>query len=107
MGKIAGMGTQTWRQRLEQAVREKGRTFRDVSLKAGLAHGYVHAVISTDKDPTVENLIAVCQEIGVSLSFILYGFEMSPETEEILSLLETQPQNRSAILQLLQSRAAP
>lgn len=72
-----------WKIRLEKAASETGRSLRDISLKAGLAHGYLHSILKTDRDPTIDNLISVCKEINVSLSYIMFGLELSAETEEI------------------------
>lgn len=95
------MADEAWRRRLEDAIKDKGRTKRDISLKVGKGAGYVHSILSEGKDPTIENLIAVCQELGVSLTWIVYGFEISPQTERILSLIEQNPDDRAAVLQLL------
>jgi ribonucleoside-diphosphate reductase alpha chain len=76
-----------------------------VSLAAGLGAGYVHSILNEGKDPTIDNLIAVCNEIGVSLSAVLYGYEMSAENEEILRLLQnSSPGAREGLLALLREK---
>lgn len=94
-----------WKTRLEEALEKSGRSKRSVSLAAGLGPGYVHSIIKEGKDPTIENLMAVANVLNVSLSYLLYGYEVSKEAEEILSLLERKPQQRAAILQLLRDQA--
>jgi transcriptional regulator with XRE-family HTH domain len=101
---IPVMKKETWRDRLSKAVSDSGKSMRAVSLAAGLGPGYVHSILKDEKDPTIENLIAVANATGVSLSYLLYGFEVSPETEEVLQLLESRPGQRSAILQLLRAK---
>lgn len=96
-----------WKTRLEEALEKSGRSKRSVSLAAGLGPGYVHSILKEGKDPTIENLIAVANALEVSLSYLLYGYDVSKETEEILSLLEKRPQQRAAILQLLRGQATP
>lgn len=97
----------TWRDRLADAIRDSGRSQRSVSLAAGLGPGYVNSLLNEGKDPTVENATRVCKELGISLSWLIYGIEMSPETEEILRLLEERPDERAGILQILRARRKP
>ena len=101
---IGAMADEAWRKRLEDAIKESGRSKREVSLKAGKGAGYVHSILSEGKDPTIESLIAVAQVLNVSLTWIVYGFEMSPATEQLLSLIEQNPDDRAAVLQILQKR---
>lgn len=94
-----------WRNRLLAAIKASGKSQRDISLSSGLGAGYVNSLLKEGKDPTIDNLMKVCQTIGVSLSHILYGYQLSPETEEILSLLEqSTPGERSGLLTLLRER---
>jgi hypothetical protein len=53
---------------------------------------------------TIDNLIAICGALNVSLTKILSGVEMSAETEEILSLIEENPKVRDRILQILRQQ---
>lgn len=97
-----------WRERLTAALEQSGKSKRSVSLGAGLGPGYVHSILSEGKDPTIDNLIAVCAELGVSVSSILYGVQMSPETEAILRELEASSQaRREGLLQFLRDGKPP
>jgi len=104
---IAAMQQQTWRERLEDAIKSKGRSKRDVSIASGKGPGYVHSILKEGKDPTIDNLIAICGALNVSVYQILFGVEISPETEEILSLVEANPGARSGILQILRAPKTP
>jgi len=102
------MGTDDeWRKRLAEAVEKSGRSARDISLAAGLAHGYVHSLLGKeDKDPSVQNLQKICDELEVSLIAIWFGLEITPEAEEFLRVFESAtPEQRRALLALL--RPAP
>lgn len=90
-----------WRERLRLAIKASGKSQRQVSLAAGNAAGYANSLIKEGKDPSVGNLIGLCDQIGVSLSYILYGFDVSPETEEVLRLLQAHPAARKGVLQIL------
>lgn len=101
---IVRMQGDEWRARLEDAIKKSGRSKREISLAAGKGPGYVHSILKEGKDPTIDNLIAICGAINVSLTQILYGVQMNPETQEILSLIESNPNMRSGILQILREK---
>ncbi len=73
-------------------------------MTAGKGPGYIHSILKEGKDPTVDSLVAVCSTLGVSVSSILLGVNMSRETEEILQALEQAPDRRSAVLTLLEKQ---
>nr|WP_233284941.1 helix-turn-helix transcriptional regulator [Agrobacterium tumefaciens] len=102
---IQPMGIADWRARLQDALETSGKSAREVSLAAGKGPGYVHSILKEGKEPTVDNLIAICGVLNVSLSQIIYGIEMSAETAEILSLLENSPNARDGILKILRDKA--
>ncbi|WP_217645902.1 hypothetical protein [Paracoccus homiensis] len=77
---------------------------RQISLAAKAGQGYVHSILSEGKDPTVEKLMAVCDVIGASPTFILYGVDVRPEDAEIISAMRQSPATRSAVLALLHHR---
>lgn len=96
------MSEQAWRERLKAAVEDSGKSKRKISLEAGLGPGYVHSILSEGKDPTIDNLLAICREIGVSLSFIVYGMKVGPAEEELMALVQAAPEeDRQALLQIL------
>lgn len=101
---IPGMKSKDWKHRLVAEIEAKGLSQREVSLAAGRGPGYVNSLLKEGKDPTIDNLILVCDAAGLSLYTILYGVEMSPQTEEILKRLQAaNPEQRDAILKLLPS----
>lgn len=95
---------QTWRDRLVAAIERDGRSQRAVSIAAGLGPGYINALLREGREPTVGSAIRVCRELGISLPWLIYGIEMSPQTEEILRLLDDHPAERAGILQILRAR---
>ncbi|WP_296100305.1 helix-turn-helix transcriptional regulator [uncultured Agrobacterium sp.] len=97
------MGNADWRSRLRDAMERRGMSAREVSLAAGKGQGYVHSILKEGKDPTVDNLIAVCKVLNVTLAEVVYGIEMSPETAEILALIEGSPDTREGILKILRN----
>ena len=93
-----------WRKRLRDEIKNRDRSMRSISLAINKGPGYVHSILEDEKDPTISNLLEVCHEVGVSLSYILYGFDISAETEEILGLLEGYPASREGILNILREK---
>lgn len=98
------MDTNAWRHRLRETLTAKSLSKREVSLAAGAGAGYLHGILDEGKDPTIQKLAAVCSAIPVSLTYILYGFEISPEDEAILSAMHDAPEKRDAVLTLLRQR---
>lgn len=99
---IPGMKNGGWRGRLAAAVEHSGKSMRQISLRTGRGPGYLHSVLKAGKDPTVDYLVAICEEVGVSLSHVMYGFDISAEAEAFLRELQAaNPVEREALLTLL------
>ncbi len=101
------MSDETWRTRLAAAIEERKLSKRSVSLSAGMGPGYVHSLLSEGKDPSVDNLADVCRIVGVTLPWVLYGYDVSPENERFLRLFEARPDLREGILKILESQIGP
>lgn len=92
-----------WRVRLSEALDKSGKSKREVSLAAGCGPGYLHDVLHPDqpKDPTIERLLRICQELNVSLTWIAYGVEMNEADERLLRAFASLTQKqRDALLDL-------
>lgn len=90
-----------WRKRLIKIIDDavdNGRSMRDISLRAGLGPNYVRHIVSGENAPTIEKLAALAAELNVSLLYILKGFDVSQETEDLISIFEGMPAKRRAIL---------
>ncbi len=96
------MNIDGWRQRLRAALEKSGRSKRSISLAAGKGAGYLHSILSEGKEPTIESLSRICHAIDISMNYILYGKEVSPEDKEFIELIsKLSPEERKAILTLL------
>ena len=98
---VKGIMAEGWRDRLKQAVEVDGRSMRDISLKAGLSHGYLQGVLHDGKDPGIDRFLIICREMGVSAAYIMLGINISAETEAVISALEDDGPRRAAVLALL------
>lgn len=96
------MDTKGWRERLAHSIKESGRSMRSISMSAGMSHGYIRSLLEENKDPTIGSLAKICDVIGVSLPFIVYGYQLTAEQEEFINLFsKASPRDRNAILTLL------
>ena len=93
-----------WRIRLAQKIEESGKSMRAISIASGRAAGYVFSIMKEKKNPRAEALAEICSEVGTSISYVLYGFDISAEGEEFLKLFsQASPDMRAAILTLLRA----
>lgn len=105
---ILAMQNQDWRKRLSSAIEKSERSMRSISLGAKMGAGYVHSILKDGKDPGIDSLIAICDVMNVSLSQILYGIEIGPGDEELLSMIQnSDPEKRMALLRLLKDKTTP
>ena len=101
--------TDTWRERLREHLARKHLTMRGVSLAAGMGEGYVFSIMQpkNPKEPTVENLLAVCQASGASPAYVILGYEVPADAAELFELwAKASPATRQGILQILAQHKA-
>lgn len=81
---------------------------RSVSMKAGLSEAYLHTILEKGKEPGLDNLLALAKELRVSLSWLVYGYDISPESERLLEAWAAlPPDRREAFLALLGIKPPP
>ena len=93
-----------WLARLDAALKAKGVSHRAASIGAKLGPGVVNSWFKEGKDPGMSSLTAVCEAAGVSLAYVLFGFEISPQTAELVRLLEENPDRRDGMLKVIQAK---
>lgn len=96
--------TNAMRERLQALLEEHNVSMRVASIKGETTPGYLHSVIKGGAEPTVQKLAQICDANGFSLAYVLFGFEISPETERLMSLMEKEPRARDGILALLDKK---
>lgn len=87
-----------WLERLGKAVAEDGRPPRTISLAAGLGPNYLGELFNKGKVPSIDKLLKLCAELNVSATTILTGAPVSPESEEMLSILGALDREQQATL---------
>lgn len=95
-----------WRVRLKAALAERRRSMRAVSLAAGMGESYLAGILNDGKEPSIDNLLAICDHVPVSPLYIILGIDALPEDVEVLRALHKQPERRQAILSLLSISAS-
>lgn len=98
---------ETWRTRLKTALRAARLSQRAVSLAADMGPGYVHSILKEGKDPTIENLLRVCEVAKISPAYVILDYELTPDLDELLRLWAAAPvEARQGILQILAAHKA-
>lgn len=96
---------ENWRRRLIEAIHNDGRSYRALSLDAGLGPNYVNQLLAPDsRGPTASALIKLLNVLKVSPTFIITGSPMTPEMEELLDLAaRMSPESRDKLIDFLRS----
>ncbi len=99
LGRDALTVSPDWRDRLLDAVDADPRSDRAISMAAGLGPNFVNELRNTDKEPGIKKVLKLAGELGVSLSKLFLGGDLTPEDEEYFAeLLKLTPDQRRAIL---------
>lgn len=87
-----------WRQRLIAAIEKDERTPRAISLAAGLGPNYLNQMIERGTSPSIPALVALSGVLGLSLTYIFTGADMTPGQEELLRLSAELPDQQQDLL---------
>ncbi len=90
------------RVRLLQVVADKGLSLREVSLHSGNSESYLSGVLKRGRDPQLANFINVCEYLQVSVSWALYGYEITADDEALLQLLRAYPSLSERLMGLVE-----
>jgi len=98
-----------WRNRLIEAIKNDERSYRALSLEAGLGPNYVNQLLAPNsRGPTAAALIKLLNALKVSPTYIITGAPLSPETEELLDLVgRMTPESREKLIAFLRSEQVP
>lgn len=114
---LRGMANSEWLERLAAAIQDRwvahGRSLASLSKQAGLGPNYVSQMLAGMKDgtkePSARAVIDICEELGVSITWIFLGIEMTAEDESLLlAASKMDKENKKRLLDLLNSiQSAP
>ena len=92
---------------MEAAIKNSGRSMRDVSLSAGVSAGYVFGILRKGREPGLERMAAITSALGVSLEGVLFGIDMTGEDEQLLRVYATLSDEQKKALRTLARLMAP
>jgi transcriptional regulator with XRE-family HTH domain len=97
------MMTDDWKERLLAAIEADGRSYRAISMAAGLGPNFVNQFRREEKEPAAKHVIMLAKALNMSLSHLFLGNdEVTAEHEELFRLLQgSTPEGRALALQIL------
>lgn len=97
-----------WRKRLTDAIERDGRTPRAISIAADLGPNFITQMVSRGTAPSTPALVSLCAALGVSLTYIFTGAEMTPGEEELLTLAaDLEDDSKDLLIDLARKLQAP
>jgi hypothetical protein len=87
-----------WRARLLKAIESDGRSPRAISLAAKLGPNYLAQMIERGTAPSTPALVALCNVLGISVTYVFTGAHMTPDQEELLRLAAEMPDRQKDLL---------
>ena len=97
--------TTGWRERLLAAVDADPRPDRTISLAAGLGPNFINQLRHSNKQPGINNVLRLAEELQVSRSALFLGRDISADEEEFLTLLRSASDaQKSGLMLLLRGR---
>lgn len=95
-----------WRERLREAIKASPHGTTTISTRAGLNTSYLRKLLETNQAPNLRALTSICEVLGVSVSWITEGRQVSEETDRIVNAYLNLPPNlREMAVQMLEAIA--
>lgn len=91
------MNREPWQCRLLDAIEKDRRSDRAISLAASLGQNYVNEMKRTGKMPAADKVYKLCRALGVSMTYIFTGSQVTAKEERLLaalSLMSEEDQDR-------------
>jgi transcriptional regulator with XRE-family HTH domain len=100
-----------WEMRLRQAIRERwtdqGRSLAELGRQAGMGVNYVSQMLNDGKAPKAQAVVNLAEVLGISLTWLYLGVEMTAEDEQLLQLAaKVDESQKRQLLALLNSIAS-
>lgn len=97
--------TEAWEKRLREAIQDaldSGRSMRDISLAAKVGPNYVSQFMEKGSKPSVDKFLKLARELDVSPIYIIAGFHMTRQTQELVEVFEElSPERRESLLRFV------
>jgi transcriptional regulator with XRE-family HTH domain len=97
-----------WRTRLRGCLAQSGKTRSQVCSEAGLNPAYLTQILEQKgATPRIDNLQKLAKVLNTTVTYLVDGVDMGPESIECLSLYTAMtPERRSAVLIVMRDLAA-
>jgi transcriptional regulator with XRE-family HTH domain len=80
--------TDTWLDRLHEAIEKDGRSLRAISSAAGYGPNFVQQLLKYEKEPGIDKLARVLDVLGREAAlYVLAGIRMTDEDQEFLEII--------------------
>lgn len=83
-----------WRDRLAAAVAHSGKSYRELSRACGFGPNFVSEFMAGGKAPSADRVVKLADVLGLSLSYVFTGVNISQEDEDFLRLVAQLPEDR-------------
>ncbi len=95
-----------WRSRLAAVIETSGRSMRDISLSAGVSQNYLGSILHEGSEPSIERMMKLCDELGVSVTYLLLGVDLTGNAEQMLrAYAMLNEEQQKTVLALVKSMA--
>lgn len=92
-----------WRERLIAAIEADDRSYRAISLDAGLGPNYVGQLVQNN-GAEVESVLKLCAALNLSVSYVFTGVTMNTlEEDTLIRFSALSADQQQAIFQLVRS----
>jgi len=98
--------TSDWRTRLANAIERDPRSGREIARECGFGVNFVSELLAGEKTPSTDKVIKLAEVLGLSLSYVFTGLEMSRQDEDFLRIVaQMNDREKEALLALLEPRS--
>ena len=79
---------------------------RDISLSAGVSQNYLGSILHEGSEPSIERMMKLCDELGVSVTYLLLGVDLTGNAEQMLrAYAMLNEEQQKTVLALVKSMA--
>ena len=76
--------SEAWRERLDQALKDRNLSRTDVSAEAGFHPSYVSRILTGAVNPTVHRLQQICSVAGIDFTYLFLGEDAEEKMKGVL-----------------------
>lgn len=98
------MEIEGWRERLIAKIietKESGVSLTEIGRRSGVGRNYVSQFVNGDYDPSLTNVVKLCDGLGISLSYVLSGQETTRQDEQMFRLFVALRQKQPGLIREL------